>query len=136
MKVAFIIISLIGFANGIYQEFDWAKTANWKIYDPQGHKTLGLSVDTIARFHSKLMGDKMVLDFLMASKELPNTYSTTWMGNFVCTYELNGFLRKVDISMYGGFFYDEYLKKYFEIPMDLRGSWYDMLNKQSRMLLQ
>jgi hypothetical protein len=45
------------------------------------------------------------------------------MGGYIATCKLDGSLRKVELSNYGGFFYDEKTKVYYQIPAAKSEDW-------------
>lgn len=49
------------------------------------------------------------------------------MGGYLATYNLGGALRKVDISSYGGYFYDEKTGTYYQMPIEKIDAWLEFL---------
>jgi len=51
------------------------------------------------------------------------------MGSWLVSFEdENDNLHKFDISMYGGFVFDENLKTYYEVPGELKKEWLQFIN--------
>jgi hypothetical protein len=52
------------------------------------------------------------------------------MGYYVASCQFpDGTLRKIIISMYGGFLLDQYADAYYELPLELRTSWLTYLSE-------
>lgn len=49
------------------------------------------------------------------------------MGAYVTSCIVDHKMRKIDISSYGGFFYDETDKKYYGIQQQMQKEWLDYL---------
>jgi len=102
----------------------------YNIHDRAGFQ---YSVDTLQNFKSVEMGDEKVLTFLKNAIYLPNEKSGVWMGLYVATCELEDKkTRKILLSNYGGFFYDELTKQYYELPVSKRNDWMEFLNENSK----
>jgi hypothetical protein len=64
------------------------------------------------------------MSFFVKSAEVLNTNAPlTWMGGYVATCEINGAPRKIELSRYGGYFYDEKSSTYYQIPMEKIDAW-------------
>ncbi|HTQ65780.1 MAG TPA: hypothetical protein VMI12_13345 [Puia sp.] len=56
----------------------------------------------------------------------PKEKTSVWMGLYVATYsDEKKNIRKIDISVYGGFFWDENSKSYYEVEDLLKSNWAD-----------
>jgi hypothetical protein len=111
---------------GCTQQPDWQKATNWTIYNIQGKNIWKLPLDSLDLYiHQSLNVDTMKTYLAKVSAISP--HGAAWMGAYVTTCILDNKKRKVDISTYGGFFYDELQKKYFQIPVDLQKGWLDYL---------
>ena len=60
----------------------------------------------------------------------PSNDPPVWMGAHVATYEINGLERKVEISLYGGFFYDEEAKIHYQIADDKIDRWTEFIRQE------
>ena len=77
-------------------------------------------------------GNPLFLDsinnYLGKAYELPKDKNPMWMGRYLCTCEIVGIRHKVYISVYGGFFFDEFTKKYFQISKEAVDDWINFWN--------
>jgi hypothetical protein len=122
----FLLLLILPGLAALTQEPDWRKATHWTIYNVQGKSIWKLPIDSLDQYaHQPLNNDSMTTYLTNVSAISP--HGAAWMGVYVTTCVLDNKKRKVDVSAYGGFFYDELLKRYFEIPVDLRRGWYDYL---------
>lgn len=113
---------------GYGQAVDWGKTGHWKLYDVKGQKPFAVKVDSLAAYSSAQLNDDSVHWYLQFAKQWPKEKTSVWMGAFVASYELDGVIHKVEISMYGGFFYDETEKRYYQLEELVKQRWMEWLN--------
>jgi hypothetical protein len=132
MKFLFFIC-LVFLAEVVFsQSINWQKAHHWKIYDMRDQKGLRVPVDSLFNFRSINLGDDTIYYFLRDAELWPPEKYSLWMGEFVVSFEDDqGILRKVDISMYAGFFFDELTKRYYQIKDAERRDWLDFFNYQS-----
>jgi len=125
-----LFVTLIGIAS--QQIPDWNKTTNWNLYDTGGKKNLSMPLDSVLLCKSVPLPSDSMHVFLNQLYPWPKGKQyPVWMGAFCGTYEINSIPHKVDISMYGGFMYDENTRSYFQLPETIRNEWMDFLNKHS-----
>jgi hypothetical protein len=110
------------------QEVDWSKTRNWKIYALNNNEAYFYSVDTLYNFKNARMDDSSVTSYLSHAIPWSKGKSGTWMGLYIASYETpDRQIRKVVISSYGGFLFDSWSRRYYELPKELRKSWNDFI---------
>src|ERR1700712_2787637 len=102
------------------QSIDWNKTSHWKMYKLKADKPLGYSVDTLINFHFAAINDDSIHYFLRTAAIWPLEKTSLWMGAYYASYEQEGKVYKADISQYGGFFYDEATKRYYQVTMKMK----------------
>lgn len=129
MKFLFSFLFLLNFKQSNAQTVNWTNTANWKLYAIRKSAALRYSSDTLKFFPFVVLPNDSVLIFLKALRPLPAEKAGVWMGAFIATCERNNRICKIDISMYGGFLYDEREKAYYELPPSKRDEWIDYLNR-------
>jgi hypothetical protein len=106
------------------QQIHWEKTKNWKLYDIHDDNAFRYSIDTLRNFKSLKLDEMAIHDFLKQAVSWPKEKNSLWMGLYVTTCEIqNGETRKIDVSVYGGFFYDEKEKVYYALPPELKEDW-------------
>jgi hypothetical protein len=128
-QLKLICILMITVANGCAvsgQASDWQKATNWIIYNVQGRDVSELPMDSLDQFSHHALNMDSMKTFLRSVTAI-SPHGAVWQGVYVTTCVLHNQKRRVDISTYGGFFYDESQQKYFEIPVNLRKEWFDYL---------
>ena len=129
MKYIFIIF-LINYSCSFGQTSSFERSQKWKLYDVAGSNLFKYSTDTLKRFSFYNLNDDSVRDFLKGIREIPADDAPVWMGApHIATYEIDGLINKVDISLYGGFFFDEKSKKYFQLPNNNIDSWHSYIRE-------
>lgn len=129
MKSYLIILSLFLLSSEAFsQETDWQKATTWTLYDIKGKSIWKMSLDSLPMFpHKSLNGDSMQF-FLAKTVTIPLQKAPVWMGAYPATCMLDHKKRKIDISTYGGFFYDELGKQFYQIPLSVQKDWLNYLS--------
>jgi hypothetical protein len=111
------------------QQVNWKQTRHWKIYALNKAAALSYPADTLNQFKHIELDDSTMSTFLSEASLLPKKKYAAWMGFYMTTYETPGHdLRKVILSNYGGFFFDSFSKRYYELPESLRDKWYAFIS--------
>jgi hypothetical protein len=117
------------------QKMDWGKSRDWKLYDIHTNKAFAYSSDTLQNFKCIELPQDSMQTFLKELTEISKDDSPVWMGLYVATCKLeDGLLRKIDISVYGGFFYDENSKTYFQLQKIFSDNWLNYLREKGTEL--
>jgi len=107
----------------------WDSTKNWRIYHIADQGAFGFPLDTLKNFSSQRLNDDSVREFLKNLHTLA-IKDPVWMGYYVTSCQFpDGRVRKIIISMYGGFLLDQYDGAYYELPVELRKSWLAYLSE-------
>jgi hypothetical protein len=128
MKRYFVVLVLIFLSiRAFAQERDWQKAVQWTIYSIHGRNIWRLPVDSLSLFnHRDLNSDSMKL-FLAQATILQSDKAPVWMGGYVTTCVLGNKKRKLLISSYGGFFYDEQEKRFYQLGPERQKEWLDYI---------
>jgi hypothetical protein len=122
------LILAFSFVSAFSQEMDWHKTSNWKLYDFGGKKPFAYTVDSLSAFEHIDLNDDSLHYFLNAAALWPKDKVASWMGCFVVSCEgIDHKMRKIDVSVYGGFFYDEGDSRYYEVREGMKMSGWNIL---------
>lgn len=98
----------------------------WRLYNIQEFAVFNYSLDTLKIFLSIALDNDTVTAFLSNVIELPKDEYSVWMGLYFAICEIpEGKIRKIEISVLGGFFYDEITKSYYQLPLKIRNDWID-----------
>jgi len=123
MRIIYIIFILIC-NHSLGQSKVFQDAGKWKLYDVSGQDLFRYSADTLKHFAYYPLNDDSIRSFLKEVKELPSNDAPVWMGGpHIATYELDGETYKLDISHYGGFFFDERTKRYYQVSDDRVEEW-------------
>ena len=135
-KVLLLILSAI-FYSCHAQPPIWSKTRNWKIYALAGQKIFTLPIDSIRALKNKSLDNNIMQFFLTKAAIIPKERTPVWMGAYLASYETeDGNIRKVEVSAYGGFFYDESSSLYFLLPHSIRDEWINYISGSITLLKQ
>ena len=124
-----LLVLMIGCALPATAQVDWHKTSDWKIYKVLSGNTFAIPLDSLSRFNSRRLQQDTVLGYIAESKILPDSINPVWMGAWVSTYRYDGQVHKIQISAYGGFFYDQSSGRYYQIPMERKDDWMNYINR-------
>jgi hypothetical protein len=134
MKVILLLFLIFYSSFTHSQSIDWKNSKNWKLYNLYRNDAFKYPIDSLTNYKYVNLDDEVILTLLEGVKLFPdNLKNVYWMGLYVATYEIGDVTRKVEISMYGGFFYDDFTKKYFQIETDKKQRW---LNYFSNIVLK
>jgi hypothetical protein len=125
MKISLMIL-FIGFCfvPCHAQKVQWSTTKNWKIYKGEGKQIFSYTIDTLKSLKSKILDKDSIQFFLQKSLPIPPEKTPVWMGSYLASYELpDGKTCKVEVSTYGGFFYDQSSGKYYSVPREWSPTW-------------
>jgi hypothetical protein len=62
--------------------------------------------------------------YLNSMSALPDKTDPIWMGSYLASYESSdGKVHKVEVSIYGGFLFDELTGKHYNLPRQLNSRW-------------
>lgn len=124
------IILLLVNSSMMGQSLPIGKSTHWKIYDISGNDLFTYSIDTIKKFPASPINEDSIHFYLSDLSIWPSNDPPLWMGAHIATFELNGSERKVEISLYGGFFYDEGTKLHYQVAENKIDSWTTFIRKE------
>ena len=106
------------------QPVDWQKTRHWMIYNYFNFKALSLPFDSIKGYKTVSLDDDYLRGMLAGADTMRGvTKNIMWMGLFTLSYQLDNETRKVEVSQYGGFFYDDKSKRYYQVDKEVQDEW-------------
>jgi hypothetical protein len=127
MKTSNIILCILLFsARSFAQGMHWEHATDWTVYNVQNKNIWALPIDSLELFnHKELNSDSMQI--FLAKTTAISPKSPVWMGAYVTTCILDHKKRKIEISTYGGFFYDDSAKQYYQLPLNVQKDWLNYL---------
>jgi hypothetical protein len=133
---AFFIILLLAVSHfySFGQQTDWRKTTNWTLYNIQGRNGWQIPADSLFFFSHKSLNNDTMQRFLAHTSPIISADAPVWMGTHFASCTFNNKMHKLEISTYGGFFYDETDKKYYELSAALRNGWLEYLAESGAVL--
>src|SRR4051794_14042592 len=106
------------------QNIDWKSARNWRLYSIRESAAFDYTLDTLKHFKSIPLDLDTMVNFLSDVEQWPKEKYSLWSGLYVATCELpNADVRKIEISVYGGFFFDDRSKTYYQLPRETRNAW-------------
>jgi hypothetical protein len=107
----------------------------WKLYKIPAKAGMSISMDRLKTYKNVNLNADTVLSFLNDASLWPKDKYAMWMGAFIVSmgYD-NDHTRKIIVSSYGGFLYDDLTKRYYEVAEEKRKEWYDFLNASAAKL--
>jgi len=111
--------------------FHWEKTKHWKMYALNNSaKVFSVSADTMPSLAAISMSDDSIHKFLSTAKLYQVPMSPAWMGCYLTSCENDkGQLMKIVVSVYGGFFLNDFDGKYYHIDPTLARLWLDYIRR-------
>jgi len=105
----------------------WQQSSEWTLYNVHGAKFYKIAQDSLDKYNKRSLNDDSMRAFLTHSSVMPSEKAPMWMGAYVASCTIDHRRRKIDISSYGGFFFDEAEKKYYSVPQEMQKEWLNYL---------
>ena len=126
MKTLLILSLLISVLTSSCQ-VHWDKTTDWKLYRYQGNDLFSISLDSLHSFQNIPLAQDSMNNYLSGVAIKHPKAATHWMGGYIATCQSDVGLRKVVLSNYGGFFYDQKAGAYYQLPTEKIDDWLSFL---------
>jgi hypothetical protein len=105
----------------------WDQASNWTLYSYQGHHLFTIPIDSLKLYDHQAMNQDSMTEFVKSAKVLKSKTALIWMGGYLATCKLGGITRKVELSIYGGYFYDDKTGSYYQLPDEKTDAWISFL---------
>ena len=129
MKSLLTIILAFVFQISFGQQIRWEHCSDWHLYKTADKRENAFPGDSLYKIKNVSLNADSVKYYLKSAVLWPKDKTMLWMGFFVLSCSDNAKkLHKVDISLYGGFFYDEAGQRYYEIQKEKQDAWLQYLN--------
>lgn len=126
MKYILTAITVLIFSHG-QSQINWQKTTHWRLYRITEKALFSVSVDSLNLFKSYPLRLDSIVDFLDSVNPLPVDVEPLWMGGQVATCVYDGKMRKILISDYAGYFYDQSSGTFFQLSAKKKDDWMDYI---------
>jgi hypothetical protein len=127
MKSILIALTLLALTHS-QEPIIWQKTSNWKLYKINDSVMFSISADSLNLFKNYQLQSDSIINFLDGVVTLPKVQGAAWMGGVVASCVYAGKVRKILISDYGGFFYDQESGNFFQLPAQVKDDWMRYIN--------
>ncbi|HEY4064150.1 MAG TPA: hypothetical protein VGM30_19725 [Puia sp.] len=121
--IPLLLIAIMAGLSSRSQSSTWNRSSHWTIYNTGGSKFYKIPTDSLNTYNNRLLNDDSMRKFLAEASELRSDKAPMWMGARVASCVIDNKIRKIDISSYGGFFFDETDKKYYSVPDAVQKEW-------------
>jgi|SRR6185312_10027298 len=118
-----VSIAISTVMTGRAQNASWQQSSEWTLYNIKGAKFYKIKPDSLDTYYHRLLNDDSIRGFLSDAKPITSDKPPMWMGACVASCLINGKRHKIDISSYGGFFFDETERKYYTVAEGVRRDW-------------
>jgi len=129
MKFIFVSIGILTTSLLFGQIDALAHAKKWKLYEISDENAFGYRLDTLKNFSYKELNEDTIRYFLSDISELSPNEPRTWQGAYIASFEVDGKMRKVEISHYGGLLYDESRKRHYQIANNKIEEWLSFIRK-------
>src|SRR5580698_8299712 len=120
--IAFIFLSTLSASCQVH----WEQSSNWTLYQYEGNRLFAISIDSLKFIKNSMINQDSMAYFVKSATPL-NKKGLAWMGGYIASCKINGSLRKVEISNYGGFFYDQSSSTFYQLPIEKIDDWLSFL---------
>ena|SRR5579871_4774027 len=132
MKNAYLalLVSVIGLTTCQAQSKPWENTKNWRLYPEKDKAAFSFPADSLAFTRNALLSQDSVQFYLQKMEPMPPERTPTWMGAYLGSYENSaGKINKIEIGVYGGYFYDVSTNKYYWLPKEYIRPWQKFITR-------
>jgi len=127
MKNILLAFAVLTFCHS-QSPINWQQTSHWRLYKIKGSVQFSISADSLFLFKNYQLRSDSMSYFLHSTDPFPADARPTWMGGVVATCLYDGKIRKILISSYGGFFYDQTSGTFFQLPAQMKDDWLQYIN--------
>ena len=96
---------------------------NWKLYNIMDENAFAYRRDTLSNFSHRVLNEDSMRYFISDLSELTPNNPQIWQGAYIATFELDGIIKKIEISHFGGLLYDETRKRHYQIAESKIDAW-------------
>lgn len=129
---SFVLFAILLFSNS-QDQIRWENAKNWRLYKMPSYTGLRISLDSLPSYKNISLDVERMRMFLNHVQRIKNI-NPVWTGLYVASCDLDNKKRKLLFSRYGGFFFDENSKSYYQIDENLRQEWINFLNESSKSI--
>jgi hypothetical protein len=98
---------------------NWKITSDWKIYSVADRLIFKVPVDSLLNIKHRQLDNDSIQHYLAVATRMKDSVQPIWMGGFLLSYQYEGQAYEIQLSVYGGFFFDHRLNYYYEVPKSI-----------------
>jgi hypothetical protein len=132
----FLIVCLLFFVLVSCGQVQWNQSSDWTIYKIQVHDIFKVPIDSLNSPDTLHLNKDTIESYLSSLELIHPKGPITWMGGYIATCKIDGIRRKIELSNYGGFFYDENTNEFYRVSKEKIDSWVDFLQNSYLTLLK
>jgi hypothetical protein len=117
-------------------QVQWNQSSDWTIYQSQASDIFKVPNDSLNSLDTLGLNKDTVESYLSSLELFHPKAPVAWMGGYIATCKIDGVRRKIDLSNYGGFFYDEKTNAFYRVSKDRIDSWVDYVQSSYLTLLK
>lgn len=129
--ILFYILAIHSLSDTSRSPIHWENTKHWKMYALNNSaKVFSISTDSMPKLNGVTLDDDSMHILLATAKLYPVPMSPAWMGCYLtsCENEKGQFM-KIVVSVYGGFFLNDFDGKYYHLDPSSNHAWLDYMRR-------
>jgi hypothetical protein len=129
MKASVLLFTILvcGHCNA---QLGWKESSVWDIYNIADRLILSVPVDSLSNCSHRNLDLDTMQNFMALATKFGDSVRPMWMGGFLLSYEYKGKMFEMQISSYGGFFFDQRLNHYYVVPKHVAERLLAYLNRK------
>ena len=129
--VCFLLVMLLSCG-----QVQWNQSSDWTIYQSQADDIFKVPLESVNSLDSLQLNKDTLESYLLSLELIHPKAPVAWMGGYIATCKIGSIRRKIELSNYGGFFYDEKTNAFYRVSKDKIDSWVDYLQSSYLTLLK
>lgn len=117
-------------------QVQWNQSSDWTIYQSQARDLFKVPIDSLNSLNTLQLNKDTVESYLSSFELIHPKAPVAWMGGYIATCKVEGIRRKIELSNYGGFFYDEKTNAFYRVSKDKIDAWVGYLQNSYLILLK
>jgi hypothetical protein len=117
-------------------QVQWTQSSDWTIYQTQAHDIFKVPPDSLSSLDTLRLNKDTVESYFSSLELMHPKAPVAWMGGYIATCKIDGIRRKIELSNYGGFLYDEKTSAFYRVSKDKIDAWNDYLQSSYLTLLK
>ena len=117
-------------------QVQWDHSSDWIVYQTRARDIFKVPIDSLNSLDSLQLNKDTVESYLSSLELIHPKAPVAWMGGYIATCKIDGIRRKIELSNYGGFLYDEKTNTFYRVSKEKIDSWVDYLQNSYLTLVK